>query len=373
MSNLSDLLPSGGGQNIVEFTADGAISAGDPVSLETNGKVKKITSANGNLARFIGLADAAISDTATGKINVLGSINSKQSSLTIGSDYNVNSAGSLTTSTTKPYFAVGKAVTATTINIRDEASANYVPVDPGQNAYTTNGSYTWVAPAGVTSVSVVAVGRGANMQGDGSGGGGGGLGYLTAYSVTPGNSYAVVLENSESTFNSPALRAYSATSKTGGSYVGDGGSSGGTGGTSSGSNYRAGGGGAAGYSGNGGNGGSNAGNGSAAPTGGGGGGGGGASTQYKGGGGGGGVGILGEGSSGTGGTAGSGSNNGTGGTGGSSGTTGSTGSGNNGGAGGVYGGGSGGGGGFGGGTSQGAVRIIWGANRAYPSTNTEDQ
>jgi hypothetical protein len=46
-----------------------------------------------NVSDFIGLADAAISDTATGKINVKGSINSKQSSLTIGSDYYVQSDG----------------------------------------------------------------------------------------------------------------------------------------------------------------------------------------------------------------------------------------------------------------------------------------
>jgi len=29
---------------------------------------------------------------------------------------------------------------------------------PGQQAFTTAGSFTWVAPVGVTSVSVVAVG-----------------------------------------------------------------------------------------------------------------------------------------------------------------------------------------------------------------------
>ena len=33
MSNLSDLLPSGGGQNIVEFTASGTISSGQAVGL----------------------------------------------------------------------------------------------------------------------------------------------------------------------------------------------------------------------------------------------------------------------------------------------------------------------------------------------------
>ena len=50
----------------------------------------------------------------------------------------------------------------------------------GQQAYTTAGTYSWVAPAGVTSVSVVAVGGGGNGYSGaytGAGGGGGGLGY----------------------------------------------------------------------------------------------------------------------------------------------------------------------------------------------------
>ena len=48
-------------------------------------------------------------------------------------------------------------------------------VPPGQQAYTTTGTYTWVAPAGVTSVSVVTVG------------GGGGNGTTAGGAATPGN------------------------------------------------------------------------------------------------------------------------------------------------------------------------------------------
>ena len=72
-----------------------------------------------NVSDFIGLADAAISDTATGKINVKGSINSKQSSLTIGSDYYAQSDGSVSTTSTSPAVKIGQAVTATTINMMD--------------------------------------------------------------------------------------------------------------------------------------------------------------------------------------------------------------------------------------------------------------
>ena len=77
------------------------------------------SSTNLTATNFIGLADAAISNSATGKINVKGSINSKQSSLTIGSDYYVQSDGTVTTTSTSPAVKIGQAVTATTINMMD--------------------------------------------------------------------------------------------------------------------------------------------------------------------------------------------------------------------------------------------------------------
>ena len=83
----------------------------------TRGSGALITPGTLSASAFIGLADAAISDTATGKINVKGSINSKQTSLTIGSDYYVQADGTL--STTLSSVKVGQAVTATTINMMD--------------------------------------------------------------------------------------------------------------------------------------------------------------------------------------------------------------------------------------------------------------
>lgn len=35
---------------------------------------------------------------------------------------------------------------------------------PGQQAYTTAGTYTWVVPTGVTSISIVAIGGGGNFD-----------------------------------------------------------------------------------------------------------------------------------------------------------------------------------------------------------------
>jgi hypothetical protein len=69
-------------------------------------------------------------------------------------------------------------------------------IPPNSQSYTTAGTYTWVAPTGVTAVSVVVVGGGGGGANGGCfsrGGGGGGLGYKNNVSVTPGNSYTVVV------------------------------------------------------------------------------------------------------------------------------------------------------------------------------------
>lgn len=70
-----------------------------------------------NKTDFIGLAADAISDTATGNINVKGGINEAQTGLTIGSDYYVQDNGTLSTTTST--VKVGQAISATTINMMD--------------------------------------------------------------------------------------------------------------------------------------------------------------------------------------------------------------------------------------------------------------
>ena len=109
---------------------------------------------------------------------------------------------------------------------------------PGQQAYTTAGTYTWVAPPGVTSVSVVAVGPGGGLLATTTAGtscAGGGLGYKNAYSVTPGSSYTVVVggpsSGVDSYFVSTAVvkgGAASTSGNTPGTYAGDGGGNGGS-------------------------------------------------------------------------------------------------------------------------------------------------
>ena len=117
MSNLSELLPTGGGQNAVDFVASGTLSSGQTVALNSDGTVSAVSSGASNVLDFIGITSSAIADTATGAVNVYGSINNKQSGLTIGSDYYVQDDGSL--STTVSSVKVGKAISATTINMMD--------------------------------------------------------------------------------------------------------------------------------------------------------------------------------------------------------------------------------------------------------------
>lgn len=248
----------------------------------------------------------------------------------------------------------------------------------GEAVFTTPTQFgSWTCPAGVTSVCVVCVGGGGsqvNSGGIGKGGGGGGLGYKNNISVTPGTNYSIVVGSATS--GAAGGESYFSTSSTvkgaggfraetlsgttsGGSYTGDGGGTGGSGSDKlvvGANTYYGGGGGAGGYSGNGGAGGGNGSNATAGNGGGGGGGQYGLNTQA---GSGGGVGLYGTGTNGTAGSA-----NGASGGGGSSGTAGSTA------GGGAYGGG-------GGGKASvtipggsGAVRIIWGSGRSFPSNAT---
>ena len=270
----------------------------------------------------------------------------------------------------------------------------------GQTAYTTAGTFTFTVPTNVTSISAVCVGGGGGGAGgetgrdDGVQGGAGGALCYGTIPVTPGESLTITvgaggnggssggngtaggtttisrgatnlitagggsrgLERSTGTVNGGTRSVDASVTNSGG---GNGGNSGGNS-----TNTGSGGGGGGGYSGNGGNGGTT-GNGSAGA---GGGGGGGGATSSGQGYGGGGVGILGAGANGTAGVLNS-----------SGGGVGSNGGGSTSGTrpnGGLYGGGGGacdddtnGSGGAGG---RGAVRIIWGTGRSYPSTSVTD-
>ena len=164
--------------------------------------------------------------------------------------------------------------------------------EPGQVEFTTPGSYYWTVPAGVTSVSAVAIGGGGGGSAStlasngisGGGGGGGGLHWKT-FSATPGSTWNIVVgaggtggtsagnnnanPGGESYINIAGSPVISATGGAKGVYnsisgrasgggpltsEGGNGGNGGQGGSGSDGNTGGGGGGAGGYSGNGGNG-----------------------------------------------------------------------------------------------------------------------
>jgi hypothetical protein len=302
----------------------------------------------------------------------------------------------------------------------------------GQKVFTSVGTTTWTVPVGVTTITAVCIGGGGGAGGfgqfyPGAGGGGGGLSFGSTISVTPGEVLYIgvgtggiggvsydssnnVLNASVGTSGGPSYIktgshlgtallqgggggggevGFSAIGGSEGTSTGTARTNGGTGGAG-GTNGTlvsrgAGGGGAGGYTGNGGAGAPGgvapAQNGNAGS--GGGGGGGGSSSSFSstevinpGGG----VGLFSQGSNGTGGTGDATflfSNSGGPGSGGNYGTASTS---NTRSVGGLYGG----GGGSktptsvgsrirsGGNGGQGAVRIVWGPTRSYPSTNTEN-
>lgn len=215
------------------------------------------------------------------------------------------------------------------------------PAAPGEVIFTSSG--TWTCPAGVTSVSVVAVGRGFRS--------GGALAYTNNITVVPGTQYTITITDGSDGYSGFAS---SPRAGAGNGYYVPGSVIAGTGGQGGSMTYtetEGGGGGAGGYSGGGGDTGQN---------GSGGGGAGGAGSNTAQGNGGGGVGIFGQGSSGVASALGGG-----GGSGGAAGTAAAMYNPTN--NGGNYGGGS----TVSGQPSNGAVRIIWPGNlRQFPSTRT---
>ena len=70
-----------------------------------------------NASAFIGIANSAISDTATGTIQLHGTIATNQSSLSTGSLYYLTAAGGLSTTATD-FAKVGHALSSTTLLIQ---------------------------------------------------------------------------------------------------------------------------------------------------------------------------------------------------------------------------------------------------------------
>ncbi len=322
----------------------------------------------------------AWSVTNGGQGSVNGGTYATSGTISPGQTFTVRGTSSSSYSTTIS-FVVSIGATQSTWSITSRA-------EPTEAVYTTAGTYTFIVPAGVTSVSVVCVGGGMG-GGVTDGGRAGSLGWKNNIAVTPGNSHSIVVGSGGTGRNDGQSGNQGADSlfftPTGSAIVGGFGSAFagryGDGGGNGGQTNSSGGNGAGGYTGNGGTPGAagdyggTPGNGTAGT---GGAGGGGRGSTFYGedadengyfdyygrteSGNGGGVGLLGQGANGAGGTSAT-----------FHGGAGSGGSGT------AYGGGGGAGGFyappfeqfFGSNGGGGAVRIIWPGNtRLFPSTNT---
>jgi hypothetical protein len=181
----------------------------------------------------------------------------------------------LVANTTYTIYAISKQ---TNYYDSSQASSNMKTAGVvGQALFASPGTFNWTAPAGVTKVSVVAIGAGGyGSSGGGPGsGGGGGLGWKNNITVVPGQTYPVQVGLAASNSSNPStihsffintstVAGYGGNSSnndsggSGGGYVGNGGGNGGNGGRTwyqSGNMLASGAGGAGGYTGTGGRGG----------------------------------------------------------------------------------------------------------------------
>ena len=109
------------------FTATASITAGKPVILNSAGTVTQVS---GNLDNnYLGVASTSASSNETVNINMIGSINNDQTSLTVGEYYYTSSSGVIST-TLSPNF-IGRAISSTQLLLEEEAGNSMVGFSNG--------------------------------------------------------------------------------------------------------------------------------------------------------------------------------------------------------------------------------------------------
>ena len=137
MSNLSDLLPAGAGGKQVDFVASGSLTAGQAVAIKTNGSIESISASN--YTNFVGVTDAAISDTETGSVTIQGGVATNLTGLTPGLTYYVKTDGSLSAET----FYIANAV------LEARLSTKTVNDEPQDVAFNDDGTRMYLLGADV--------------------------------------------------------------------------------------------------------------------------------------------------------------------------------------------------------------------------------
>ena len=98
--------------------ATGTLPNGKPVVVNADGTVSAVGGGNLTSENYIGLASNGYPDTAGATIDVQGAINDRQSGLTAGQSYYVQTDGTLTTTAGDPSVFAGTAISATKMIVK---------------------------------------------------------------------------------------------------------------------------------------------------------------------------------------------------------------------------------------------------------------
>jgi len=104
---------SNSGKTVIAYKDDGNSGYGTAVVYSSPTLSTNLTAEN-----YIGIAAEAISNGATGKVNILGGVNSGQTGLTTAKTYYVQPTGTLATSAGTPSVVAGTSISNTKILIR---------------------------------------------------------------------------------------------------------------------------------------------------------------------------------------------------------------------------------------------------------------
>ena len=113
MDYTASTYDSTNGKIVIAYQDDGNSLYGTAVVLNSTTYVTNVTTEN-----YIGIAAEAISDTATGKINIIGGVNEGQTGLTAGQTYYVQGDGSLGLNPAVPSVVAGTAISATKLIVK---------------------------------------------------------------------------------------------------------------------------------------------------------------------------------------------------------------------------------------------------------------
>ena len=118
----------------ITATASGALSAGDPVILNSNGTVSKDADSgsgtNLTVTNFLGFSEASYANNDTATINIISSIDKNQSGglAHIGKKYYVQGDGALAITPGIPAVEAGIALSSTNILVSGRAALNIVGI-----------------------------------------------------------------------------------------------------------------------------------------------------------------------------------------------------------------------------------------------------